>query len=417
MADHLLTRRSFLFGASAAAATTLIGCSRPEGTGSSSPRPSATPPSVNTSISTSTPAGCSPGGTAVGAPLWRTALGRGLVYGASTATWQISDAAYRRLFEREAAVLFTEDDLLWYRLRPTPRSGLDFKFGDRIIGFARQSGMLVFGAHLVWDEGFGDGWSQQDLFGMSKNEARRLLFGTVDAVVRRYRGRVAAWSVVNEAIDDSGIRTDVPWYQTIGPGYIAESFHLAHEADPDATLVLNEFGFETPGTTGSASGKRKATLQVLDKLLSAQVPVHALGVQAHLQGGFFSSFFDPKGYRRFLSEVADRGLKILITELDVLDDDMPAVICPRDKEVADVYRRYLDVALDEPAVVTLMTFGLSDRYTWLQEDFPRDDGARRRPLFFDTKLRPKPALRALRNALRHARPRRLFLRPPRASQA
>jgi endo-1,4-beta-xylanase len=351
----------------------------------------------------------------VGSPLWRTAIDRGLVYGSSTATWQISDDAYRRLFEREAAILFTEDDLLWYRLRPTPRAGLDFKFGDRIIDFAQQNGMLVFGAHLVWDEGFGDGWSSGDLFGMSRGDAYKLLFGTVEAVVRRYRGRVAAWSVVNEAVDDSGVRTDVPWYQTIGPGYIAESFHAAHEADPGATLVLNEFGFETPDAYTNATSKRKAMLHVMDKLLGANVPVHALGIQAHLQGGFFSSSFDPKAYRRFLSEVAGRGLKILITELDVLDGGMPASECPRDKEVADIYRRYLDVALDEPAVVTLMTFGLSDRYTWLEEDYPRDDGAHRRPLFFDTKLRPKPALTALATGLKHSRPRHLFLRPPRAA--
>ena len=33
--------------------------------------------------------------------------------------------------------------------------------------------------------------------------------------------------------------------------------------------------------------------------------------------------------------------------------------------------RYLDVALDEPAVKAVVSFGLSDRCTWLQEDYPR----------------------------------------------
>jgi endo-1,4-beta-xylanase len=348
-------------------------------------------------------------------PLWRTALQRGLVYGSSTATWQISDADYAKLYAREAAILFTEDDLLWYRLRPTPTSGLDFRFGDRIIGFARDHGMLVFGAHLAWDEGFGNGWTQSDLFGLDPRKARGLLFGTMRAVVERYRGRVAAWSTVNEAIDTSGLRPDVPWFQTIGPSYVGESFHVAHEADRHALLVLNEFGFETDGEnqTGSAAQKRAATLKVLDQLLHQKAPVHALGVQAHLQGGFFDSFFDAKPYQRFLREVSDRGLKILITELDVLDDDMPADPCQRDKQVADVYRRYLDAALVETDIAALMTFGLSDRFTWLQEDFPRDDGARRRPLPFDTKLEPKPALVALERGLEHAARRPLWKRSPR----
>jgi endo-1,4-beta-xylanase len=336
-----------------------------------------------------------------------------LVYGSSATTWQLSDPHYRELFAREAAILFTEDDLLWWRLRPTPRSGLRFEHGDQIIGFAQRHGMLVIGAHLVWDEGFGDGWTEEDLWGMDEQAARDLILGTIAAVVGRYRGRVACWIVVNEALDDSGLRGDVPWYSTIGPSYVAESFRAAHEADPDALLVLNDFGYETDDAYTQAAGKRGATLAFLSELLEAGVPVHALGVQAHLRGGTFAADFDPDAYRRFLSDVAGLGLRILITELDVLDDGLPAEITARDRAVADVYRTYLDVALQEPAVASLTTFGLSDRYTWLQEDYPRQDGAPRRPLPFDHDLRPKPAFHALSTALEGARPRDALWVPPR----
>ncbi|MGI8576792.1 MAG: endo-1,4-beta-xylanase [Nocardioidaceae bacterium] len=89
-------------------------------------------------------------------------------------------------------------------------------------------------------------------------------------------------------------------------------------------------------------------------------------------------------------------------ELDVLDDGLPTRFDQRDLMVADVYRRYLDVALEEPAVASVMTFGLSDRYACLQEDYPRADGARRRPLPFDRHMRPKPAFSAVKHAFRHA---------------
>jgi endo-1,4-beta-xylanase len=88
--------------------------------------------------------------------------------------------------------------------------------------------------------------------------------------------------------------------------------------------------------------------------------------------------------------------------MDVLDDGLPADVAVRDRGVADVYRRYLDVTLDHPAVKALITFGLSDRYTWLQEDLPREDGAARRPLPFDEDLQPKPAYHALAHSLRDA---------------
>jgi endo-1,4-beta-xylanase len=339
----------------------------------------------------------------VGDPLWQQAYSKGIVYGSSTATWQVEpDPDYSALFRREAGLLFTEDDLLWYQLKPTPGAPLNFSTGNRIIGYAEGNGQHVFAAHLVWDEGFGEGWTDDDLWGMTEQQARDTLFPTIEAEVSRYRGRIKAWVAANEVTDEGGIRTNVPWYETIGPEYIAEVFHLAHAQDPGAMLVINEFGFEQ-GTTAAA--RRAGFLQVIDMLLAQGVPVHAAGIQAHLTYRGFARQFNETAYRAFLMELAARGLTIMITEMDVLDDGLRRDIASRDAGVAEVYARYLDVALDEPAVKVSVTFGLSDRYTWLQEDFPREDGAPRRPLPFDEDMRPKPAFRAITRSLREAPPR------------
>ena len=375
MGDFLVPRRSLLLGAAGAAGLAAAGMPSPSN---------------------------------AAAPLWKVARGRGIAFGSSIATWQL-DADYPTAYAREAKLLFTEDDLLWYRLKPTPDAPLDFSYADRIIGFAERNHMRVFGAHLVWDEGFGDGWPEDHLWSLDRAEARELLFGTLTATVRRYRGRVDAWSVANEVTDPEGVRgfrTDVPWWETIGPSYVADAFHLAHAADPRALLVINEFGFETVNEWGDEpEPRRRATLQVIDRLLRDGAPVHALGVQAHLLADRFAERFDARSYTRWLDRVADRGLDILITELDVLDDGLPADAASRDAGVADVYRRYLDVALSHRAVKAVMGFGLTDRYTWLQEDRPREDGAARRPLLLDEDLRPKPAYGAVARSFARA-PRR-----------
>jgi endo-1,4-beta-xylanase len=271
----------------------------------------------------------------------------------------------------------------------------------------------VLAAHLVWDEGFGEGWTEADLFGMSEKRAREVLFGTVRAQLRRYRGRIAAWIVVNEAVVNGtdrghhGLRTDYPWFQTIGPEYIGHAFDIARDEDPHALLLLNDFGYETVNEFGDRpEDKQRATLKVIDRLLDRGHPVEAFGIQAHLLADGFHERFHERTYRRFLNELADRGLQILITEMDVLDDGLPAAPARRDKMIASVYRHYLDVALDHHAVKALVSFGLSDRYTWLQEDFPREDGAARRPLAFGDGLRAKPAYRAIRQRLRRAPGRR-----------
>jgi endo-1,4-beta-xylanase len=350
-------------------------------------------------------------------PLWRQAWKRGIVFGSSIATWQLDDD-YPALHAREASLLFTEDDLLWYQLKPTPDAELNFGPGDEIIGFAEQNRQLVIAAHLAWDEGFGEGWSEDDLWGLSAPEARELLYGVIRSEVAHYRGRADGWIVANEVTDPEeadrhGFRTNVPWYQTIGPRYIAESFHIAQEEDPDALRIINEFGFETVNEWGDRPGpRRRAYLKAIDRLLAQGVPVQAVGIQGHLLADQFADRFHENGYRAFLREFADRGLPILITELDVLDDGLPADFAARDRMVADVYRRYLDVTLDEEAVKVVVAFGLTDRYTWLEEDMPREDGTPRRPLAFDADLRRKPAARAISRAFEHAPCREPLWTPP-----
>ena len=360
--------------------------------------------------------------------LWRAAARRGLVYGSSIATWQIeddatgrlSDPGYAKLHAHHAALLFTEDDLLWWRLRPTPTSGLDFTHPDRIYAFAEKHHQLVYGGPgLVWDQGFGDGWTDDDLWNIGEKRARELLYGTLRKVMHRYRGRTAVWPVVNEAIVNGtdeghhGLRTDVPWFKTIGPQYVAHAFHEAREADPHGMLILNDFGYETVNQYGDRPiDKMRATLKVIDRLQKNDVPLDGFGVQAHLLADRFHERFNPRQYRHFLRELGGRGLHVLITEMDVLDDGLPKAPARRDRMVADVYRRYLDVALESHYVKAVINFGLTDRYTWLDEDYPRDDGAHRRPLPFDRRLRVKPAYHVIHHQLADApkRPQPLHLK-------
>jgi endo-1,4-beta-xylanase len=350
--------------------------------------------------------------------LWRAAARRGILYGSTIATWQIeddqtgniTDPGYAKLHPHHAALLSTEDDLLWWRIRPTPHSGLDFTHPDRIYAFAEKHNQLVHGGPgLVWDDGFGAGWSDKDLWNISEKRARHLLYGTLRAVMNRYSGRTAIWNVVNEAIVNGtdqghhGLRTDVPWFKTIGPHYVAHAFHEARAADPHGKLLLNDFGYETVNQYGDRPiDKMRSTLQVIDRLQKDGVPLDAFGIQAHLLAKDFEQLFHARQYRHFLRELGQRGLEVVITEMDVLDDGLPKAAGPRDKKIAEVYRRFLGVALESHYVKAVISFGLTDRYTWLDEDMPRDDGSHRRPLAFDRQLRTKRAYHAIHDKLAHA---------------
>ena len=147
--------------------------------------------------------------------------------------------------------------------------------------------------------------------------------------------------------------------------------------------------------------KRDEYLRLLEGMLARGVPVTGFGLEAHLKP---EHPLAEVAYRRFLHELAGLGLALFVTELDVLDRALPAEAAVRDRVAADTARRYLDVALDETAVRTVITWGLSDRYTYMGHDpeTRRADGLPSRCLPYDDALNRKPMWGAIATALAHA---------------
>ena len=198
------------------------------------------------------------------------------------------------------------------------------------------------------------------------------------------------------------------WYKNLGKSYIDTAFRAAAEAEPRALLVCNERRlsneFSKRGDTSKILAQREALLGLLEYLKSIGTPIHALGIQAHLNASNNRSF-EPKKFRKFLSDFASLGLKILITEMDVKDSNVKGDIENRDRIVAETYEEYLSVALDEPAVIAVITWGLSDRYSRFNNPKiggVRGDGGKHRPLLLDRQLNRKLAWHAVVKALKQA---------------
>src|SRR5262249_24744404 len=148
------------------------------------------------------------------------------------------------------------------------------------------------------------------------------------------------------------------WLEAFGPRYLDLAFHAAYEADPAVPLIYNDFGCEQGAPANDRF--RRNTLNLLDGLLTRNVPLHGLGLQGHLSA--FGAKVDQRKLRVFGEEIEARKLTVLVTELDVDDGGGPRDIALRDQAVADEARRFLDVVLDSAATRTVLTWGLSDRY-------------------------------------------------------
>jgi endo-1,4-beta-xylanase len=304
-------------------------------------------------------------------------------------------------------------------IRPSDDT-FDFSNTDLLAKFALDKQIKFRGHPLVWHN-VNPEWliSKFKNSNTTNKEIENILINHVSTVVKRYAGQVHSWDVVNEAINisdrqinglrdttKSGVKGDKypTWFNFLGENYIDLAFRTAAEADPEAMLVYNDFDldYDTP----EQEKRRIAVLDLLYRLISRGTPVHALGIQAHLQGD--ETRFNPSKMLNFLGNVGSLGLKIIITELDVADNKLPKDIEIRDRLVAKAYEQYLSAVLQEPAVIGVITWGLSDRYTWLSSYKPRTDGAPVRPLPLDANLKPKPAWYAIARALENAPQRPSF---------
>jgi endo-1,4-beta-xylanase len=330
-------------------------------------------------------------------PLRALAAERGLFFGAATTSVILDDdPTFAAAFARECGILVPENEAKWDSIQPAP--GLfDFSKVNRLVDFARGHGMLFRGHTLLWHRQV-PAWLPPAL----RNRDPRILLEThVRRVVEQYRGAVQSWDVVNEAIELNDGRADglrrTLWLDAIGPGYLDLAFRTARAADPEARLSYNDYGLDYAEVWNVR--KRAAVLELLRDLRGRGVPIDALGLQGHLRAGLP---FDGGSLRAFIRSVAALGLDVYVTELDVIDARLPDD-GTRDAQVARLVSDYLGAVLAEPAVKGVITWGLSDKYSWLNTPYAegarRGDGKPARGLPLDPDLRRTLMWGALADAI------------------
>ena len=290
-----------------------------------------------------------------------------------------------------------------------PEEGrFNWEDADKIVEFALENGMKVRGHTLCWHNQTGE-WMFKDSEGnqATKELVLARLKEHITQVVSRYKGKVYAWDVLNEAIDNAnpsqGFR-ETQWYTICGEEFISKAFQWAHEADPEAVLFYNEYNTENPV-------KRDKTYDLLKKLLDQGVPIHGVGLQAHWniggprhigqmnqgsEGEFDIPGTSEDAIRESIDKFSSLGLVVQITELDVSiytsrTDTTDLGFTPfREQKQIDFYKMAFDVFREKKDIITGVTFwNLSDRRSWLDNRTPRR--GKHYPLLFDENMKPKKA--------------------------
>ncbi|MEN2786879.1 endo-1,4-beta-xylanase [Sphingomonas qilianensis] len=314
-----------------------------------------------------------------------------------------ANPAYAALLKRDCGLLVGENEMKWQALRPSA-TRFDFARFDAMMAWATANAMPVRGHNLLWHQPkWMPRWEETHNFGATPvRAAERLLVDHITTVCRRYGTRIPSYDVVNEAVNPA----DGALYQTAlsramggAEPTLDLAFHTARAAAPHAQLVYNDYMSWEPGNATHRAG----VLKLLEGFKARGVPVDALGVQSHLvtQGTDTRATIAALDgdWRRFLDAVTGMGYGLVITELDVRDNGLPADIAVRDRGVADFTRGYLDLMFAYPAVRDVLLWGMTDRYSWIEGFEPRKDKVPRRPCPYDSAFKPKPMHAAIAAAL------------------
>jgi endo-1,4-beta-xylanase len=323
-----------------------------------------------------------------------------------------NDQGARQILLRECNILVPENELKWTSVRPNPKD-FDFHGADVLVAWAEQNGMKVRGHNLLWlrPDRNSDWLNKYDFGPRPGTEAERLLREHVTTVCGHYGNRLFTWDVVNEAIDPAtGQMRDMVFSRHLGDDCMDIVFDAARKAAPQARLVYNDFM-----TWGDNSARhREGVLKLLDGMMHRKVPMDALGIQSHIGAGEIGGVkgtmtFDNReeaDWKSFMDSATSLYPRLQITEFDVSELGTPSDIAARDRVIADLARRYLDVMLRYPGLDHVMCWGMLDHHSWLQSRTRRPDGMLKRGCPYDPDYQPKPLRQAFADAFRNAPVRR-----------
>ena len=288
-----------------------------------------------------------------------------------------------------------ENVMKWEGVHPRPGpDGYDFDASDHYVEFGEKNGMFIVGHTLVWHNQTPDWVFQgEGTNAITREVLLQRMRDHIHTVVGRYKGRIKAWDVVNEALNEDGTLRQSRWYQIIGEDFIAKAFEYAHEADPDAELRYNDFSIEN-------EPKRKGVIALVKKLQAQNIPIRGLGSQTHAN----LIWPKPELLDSALTDFAQLGIPISITELDVdasehgqrrqsaeVSENAQAgpggVVVSASQKLAEQYSSLFRIFLKHRKNIKLVTFwGVTDRDSWRRYG---------NPLLFDREGKPKKCFDAV----------------------
>jgi endo-1,4-beta-xylanase len=303
-----------------------------------------------------------PEANAAASTLGAAAAQTGRYFGTAVAANRLGDGTYSTIAAREFNMITAENEMKPDATQPQ-RGQFSFGAGDQIYNWATQRGLKVRGHTLAW-HAQQPGWMQS----LGGSALRQAMIDHINGVMAHYKGKLAAWDVVNEAFAENGSRRTSN-LQSTGNDWIEVAFRTARNADPSVKLCYNDYNIEN-----WTYAKTQGVYNMVKDFKARGVPIDCVGLQTHFTGG--SSL--PGNFQTTLSSFAALGVDVALTEVDVTNAST--------SQYAGLTQACLNVA----RCIGITVWGVRDSDSWRSSESP---------LLFDGGGNKKAAYTSVLNAL------------------
>ncbi|MFG2464167.1 endo-1,4-beta-xylanase [Streptomyces canus] len=318
-----------------------------------------------------------PTASAADVPLRDLAAAKGKVMGTAVTGSRLT-GTYGDLSGAQFNSLTPGNAMKWGSVEPT-RGSYNWAEADQIVNFAEAHGQQARGHTLVWHSQ-NPSWLTNGTW--TAAQLGQLMNDHIALEVGRYKGRLAAWDVVNEPFNEDGTYRQTLWYNGLGTGYIAQALTAARAADPAAKLYINDYNVE------GVNAKSTALYNLVKSLKEQGVPIDGVGLQAHLIVGQV-----PATLQQNIQRFADLGVDVAITELDIRMT-LPSDSTKLAQQAAD-YKAVMNACVAVARCAGVTVWGFTDSDSWIPSTFPGQGAATP----YDENYAPKPAYYAIAEAL------------------
>jgi endo-1,4-beta-xylanase len=310
----------------------------------------------------------------------------------------------KRIVKTNFNSITAENSLKWMYIQPSPNY-FNFTVADKYVDFGTKNKMHIVGHALVWHSQLADFMQNIE----SKAEMTKHFENHIYTLVSRYKGKINAWDVVNEAFNEDGSMRESVFYKLLGKNYIEKAFKLTHNADPNVDLIYNDYNLYK-------KEKRDGVINMVKQMKSKGIKIDAVGVQAHW------SLNQPSLYEieQIILDISKLGVDVMFTELDIsvlpspweqvgadvsqnfsrfegdpkmdpYTDKLPKSV---QNKLAKRYKDIFQLFIKHSDKISRVTFwGVMDKHSWLN-DFPIK-GRTNYPLLFNRTYQEKEAYKAL----------------------